>query len=367
MLSDHGVLMLAEQLGGARQLGGEPRDARPTGLNEGIDRVARTLGQDAHAVPLSAVGIEVHAPHLSHQPLPGLLRKRGQHLDRGLVRGVGHRGSSHRGDEVVEQPGVTVAAQCREGARPRCCKASAQHLVDRRSGRLGIGVGEQCRVRVKALLHDLGVADGAELVGHPAQLLAQRLGPVRFEEWREGAQHAAQSSGRDAHLVHGVGQVAAHADVGEDETASVLGERRGERVNGEATALGDDELGHVGRLPGPRTEGPRGLAQRTRLGAGLEQCCGDGIEQLLGSRMLVVDDLDLDLAEAGHRLVAQVAHLDGIVDDLEHRPLVRVYDGAGSPMGAHGCDRHECCVTDERGHDVGERRGHLAGRRDRQR
>ena len=187
------------------------------------------------------------------------------------------------------------------------------------------------------------------MAAEPAELLAERLGPLAIDERARRAEKCPQPPGRDAELMQVLRIVAAPGTRVVGEQRPVVGvERDPERLARRRVLR---QLGRCGRP----VQVERPVELRLQL-AGLVSAC---LAQLLGQlaqRLLVpVDQLDLDLAEApGDPLAFE--HGDAVVDDLG--ALGQDHLAAGAQAG----DRHERRAAEVRGQQVDE-----LGRRTRRR
>ncbi len=218
----------------------------------------------------------------------------------------------------------------------------------------GVGRTHGPEVLPEPELEDVDVAHGAEGVGEPGQLGAQRLGPLGVEHHLEGPQVAAEATGAHPGLVDTVG-----AEVEPDDRV----------VGQQALHRGGDGLLHERGHGGVRAErfgrGIRGRQRRRaqcpdQLGRGVG-CAGPGLPQRVDHRVHEAvgragHGLGLELAEAGrHPLAVEhgdlvVAHLrqgsapavaqhhDAAIaleagDGLQRSPSQQARDGAGQLVG----------------------------------
>jgi hypothetical protein len=155
-------------------------------------------------------------------------------------------------------------------------------------------------------VHHLRVAGLAEHPGEPAQLVAQRVGHLAVQQRAEGAQGAAQTTRRHAHLVHRVVQVTAHLRVPPHQLAHVLAQvglhgLGGGRPAPDLDRRGDDPPRRAGAgLPAPGEHPPDLRPGCRRHGASGHQALLDVAQQ----RAVAPGQLGLPLAPAQRRNAA---------------------------------------------------------------
>ena len=121
------------------------------------------------------------------------------------------------GFEPVEQREVAIAPQ-RLGDIPVGVGAVGLEPGEQARCRLGV-VSERRHLGAQPLEHHVEVARRPEMAAEPAELLAERLGPLAIDERAGRAEKCPQPPGRDAELMQVLGIVAAAG-------AGVVGEQR---------------------------------------------------------------------------------------------------------------------------------------------
>ena len=277
------------------------------------------------------------------QAPPRAGRQRRQHLRGGLVRIQRADRRMRRRHQRLQQVDITLGVELGVQLLPQRLDLELEE-VEKRSRRPRVASGQRLGPLAEALEKHLAVAHRAQRHREPAELRAQRGGPLRLDQRAEGAQVRAQLARRHARLVHGLRILAgAHERVVAEDRRDRLGEHRSDDFARRRLG-GDGQRGHLGGLHGARAEGPyvfrcgvRG--SRPRRAQAVDQRRHDGIVSIGAG------DLDLDLAKTCSH-PAPVSHRHLVVDDLCHAAAIRTHQPHAAPDGGESCDSYQLRLAD---------------------
>ena len=246
--------------------------------------------------------------------------------------------------EAIEQRQVAILGE-RCDRRPTRLLVLALERLDEPAEL--VGPVERLDLSPDVLEQDVEVAGRPERGAEPAELVAQLGGPVGVEQRPRGAQECARPPGRDPQLMEVLGVVAeARARIVREQALVLLRERGAEHFDGRCVRR---RLGLFGRRELERAEDLR--LEHALLRTGLEERLLEPFE----ARLVAVDQLDLELAEAGlHALT--VEDRDRVVDDL------RAVGEAALAARPQPRDAHELATAQVCDEQVEELRGRARGR-----
>jgi len=205
----------------------------------------------------------------------------------------------------------------------------------------GVVVGELGGVVIEALAQHFGIACRAEARGHPAEFGAHAPRPLVLEQGLENLEAAAQATCAHSHLVHGVGQVPAQEQVGEQEPTTVHCEVGADDLSGRCRGRRPGQLRHIGGHRCPLAQRGTGLAH----GAGHRTCGEEGFsdpaeEALVQGAPRMRDRLGLDLTEAlGDVISLEDRH--GVIHYFHEGNAVGVDEEARGALGLKRCHRSQ--------------------------
>lgn len=196
-LSDHGVLMIAENLLHRRDSSCETSSITPCDAGGDLSGVSASFGQNPHIMQFMVGRLWLQIPGRAMKAAPPLRCHCANHDTSPIAfeawRVIDKLRFARSRNERFDKCDITIARHvgAQFGVRPRAIQVEAVEQVTSRGGIRGtcfIGRGELCESNLQSGTEYIGISDNACCSTDPPQLVTQGCHPPGVEERRKGAE-----------------------------------------------------------------------------------------------------------------------------------------------------------------------------------